>query len=73
MSADGIEAVGAATGDERHDMRLMTLLRSIAREKLSKGAAETLREVRRALAWRHLARRVLTLGLWRSRWWRAGA
>ncbi len=34
---------------------------------------ETLREVRRALAWRYLVRKVLTFGLWRSRWWRAGA
>ncbi len=33
----------------------------------------TLHEVRRAAAWRHLARKVLTLGLWRSRWWRARA
>ena len=30
---------------------------------------ETLNEVRRAVAWRHLARKVLTFGLWRSRWW----
>ena len=30
----------------------------------------TLREVRKAVAWRHLLRKVLTLGLWRSRWWR---
>ena len=30
---------------------------------------ETLREVRRAVAWRHLVRKVLTFGLWRSRWW----
>ena len=29
----------------------------------------TLNEVRRAVAWRHLARKVLTFGLWRSRWW----
>ena len=42
MSANGIEAVGAATGDERHDMRLMTLLRSMVGEKLLKGAGETL-------------------------------
>ena len=31
---------------------------------------ETLHEVRRAVAWRHLLRKVLTFGLWRSRWWR---
>ena len=30
---------------------------------------ETLNEVRRAVAWRHLLRKVLTFGLWRSRWW----
>ena len=30
---------------------------------------ETLSEVRRAVAWRHLVRKVLTFGLWRSRWW----
>ena len=30
---------------------------------------ETLNEVRRAVAWRHLVRKVLTFGLWRSRWW----
>ncbi len=34
---------------------------------------ETLHEVRRAVAWRHLVRTVLTCGLWRSRWWRKGA
>ena len=42
MSENGIEAVGTPTGDERQDMRLMTLLRSMVREKLLKGAAETL-------------------------------
>ena len=42
MSENGIEAVRTVTGDERHDMRLMTLLRSMVREKLLKGAAETL-------------------------------
>ncbi len=31
---------------------------------------ETLFEVRRAVAWRHLLRTILTCGLWRSRWWR---
>ena len=31
---------------------------------------ETLHEVRRAVARRHLVRKVLTFGLWRSRWWR---
>lgn len=31
----------------------------------------TLFEVRRAVAWRHLLRKVLTCGLWRSRWWPA--
>ena len=41
MSENGIEAVRTVTGDERHDMRLMTLLRSMVREKLLKGAAET--------------------------------
>ena len=30
---------------------------------------ETLNEVRRAVAWRRLVRKVLTFGLWRSRWW----
>ncbi len=30
---------------------------------------DTLNEVRRAVAWRHLVRKVLTCGLWRSRWW----
>ena len=30
---------------------------------------ETLREVRRAVAWRHLLMKVVTCGLWRSRWW----
>ena len=34
---------------------------------------ETLNEVRRAVAWRHLLRKVLTCGLWRSRWWRGRA
>ena len=34
---------------------------------------ETLNEVRRAVAWRHLVRKVLTCGLWRSRWWRVRA
>ncbi len=29
----------------------------------------TVSEVRRAVAWRRLVRKVLTLGLWRSRWW----
>ena len=30
---------------------------------------DTLHEVRRAVAWRHLLRTILTCGLWRSRWW----
>ena len=30
---------------------------------------DTLHEVRRAVAWRHLVRTILTFGLWRSRWW----
>ena len=34
---------------------------------------ETLNEVRRAVVWRHLLWKVVTCGLWRSRWWRAGA
>ena len=34
---------------------------------------ETLNEVRRAVAWRHLLRKALTCGLWRSRWWRGSA
>ena len=34
---------------------------------------ETLNEVRRAVAWRHLVRKVLTCGLWSSRWWRGCA
>ncbi len=44
MSGNGIEkmAVGM-TGEERHDMRLMTLLQRMVREKRLKGAAETLR------------------------------
>lgn len=42
MSENGIEAVETTTGDEKHDLRLMTLLRSMVREKLLKGAAETL-------------------------------
>ena len=29
----------------------------------------TVSEVRRAVAWRRLVRKVLTCGLWRSRWW----
>ena len=33
----------------------------------------TVSEVRRAVAWRRLVRKVLTCGLWRSRWWRRGA
>ncbi len=33
----------------------------------------TVSEVRRAVAWRRLVRKVLTCGLWRSRWWRGGA
>ncbi len=43
MSGSGIEkmAVGM-TGEERHDMRLMTLLQRMVREKRLKGAAETL-------------------------------
>ena len=43
MSGNGIEkmAVGM-TGEERHDIRLMALLRSMVREKRLKGAAETL-------------------------------
>ena len=32
----------------------------------STGRRETLREVRRAVAWRRLARRILTLNLWRQ-------
>ena len=43
MSGNRIEEVAAGvTGDERHDMRLMTLLRAMVREKRLKGAAETL-------------------------------
>ena len=34
---------------------------------------KTLFKVRRAVAWRHLLRTVLTFGLWRSRWWPWGA
>ena len=34
---------------------------------------DTLHEVRRAVAWRHLVRTILTCGLWRSRWWRERA
>ena len=34
---------------------------------------DTLNEVRRAVAWRHLVRTILTCGLWRSRWWRGRA
>ena len=34
---------------------------------------DTLHEVRRAVAWRHLVRKVLTCGLWRSRWWQGRA
>ena len=34
---------------------------------------KTLHEVRRAVAWRHLLRIILTCGLWRSRWWRGRA
>ena len=33
----------------------------------------TLNDVRRALAWRYLVRKVLTCGLWRSRRWRGRA
>ena len=43
MSGNGIEGVAVGvTGDERHDMRLMTLLHRMVREKRLKGAAETL-------------------------------
>ncbi len=34
---------------------------------------DTLHEVRRAVARRHLLRTILTCGLWRSRWWRGRA
>ena len=43
MSGNGIEKmVVGMTGEERHDMRLMTLLHSMVREKRLKGAAEAL-------------------------------
>ena len=43
MSGNGSEGVAVGvTGDDRHDMRLMTLLHRMVREKRLKGAAETL-------------------------------
>ena len=43
MSGNGSEGVAVGvTGDGRHDMRLMTLLHRMVREKRLKGAAETL-------------------------------
>ena len=42
MSENGSQQARTASGDERHDMRLMTLLRGMVREKRLKGAAETL-------------------------------
>ncbi len=42
MSGNGIEPVKTSSADERHDMRLMTLLQRMVREKRLKGAAETL-------------------------------
>ena len=43
MSGNGIEGVVVGvSGDERQDMRLMTLLHRMVREKRLKGAAETL-------------------------------
>ena len=42
MSGKVSEAAEGASGNERHDLRLMVLLRGMVREQQLKGAAETL-------------------------------
>jgi len=42
MSGKENRPAGAASGNERHDLRLMTMLRGMVREQRLKGAAETL-------------------------------
>lgn len=44
-------------------------LRGLYRSSQLNWRKDTLHEVRRAVAWRHLLRTILTCGLWRSRWW----
>lgn len=61
---------------ERHGLTLppeKTPLRGSWRRAQINWRKDTLREVRRAVFWRHLLRRVLTCGLWGSRWWRGSA
>ena len=57
---------------ERHGLTLppeKTPLRGTWRRSQLNWRKVTLREVRRAVAWRHLLRKALTCGLWGSRWW----